>query len=225
MNVWHPGIPEHYRNQIVTGDARQLAEALPDESVDLIFTDPVYWQVRDYAWLSEVAARVLKPNGALLAWQGVKWLDRTMLALMSGGLTYRWTFSWYQANRRGHADFGYPLWTPLLWFEKGKSKPRYPVQDIRSVPFSGTSGHAWQKQESLVSYWLDAFTLPGAVVLEPFCGGGSTPAVCRQLGRNYVAFEINADTAEAARERVRLTPMPLLIPDADCEPQLALLGE
>ena len=29
-------------NTIITGDARELAKAIPDESVDLIFTDPVY---------------------------------------------------------------------------------------------------------------------------------------------------------------------------------------
>ena len=55
---------------IVTGDARELAQALPDESIDLIFTDPVYWQIDDYAWLAELAARVLKPGGNVLAYAG-----------------------------------------------------------------------------------------------------------------------------------------------------------
>ena len=31
-------------NGIYTGDAWELARAIPDESVDLIFTDPVYDQ-------------------------------------------------------------------------------------------------------------------------------------------------------------------------------------
>jgi DNA modification methylase len=34
---------------IYTGDARELSRAIPDESVDLIFTDPVYDRIEDYA--------------------------------------------------------------------------------------------------------------------------------------------------------------------------------
>lgn len=55
-------------NQIYTGDARELAKAIPDESVDLIFTDPVYDRIDDYQWLAETAARLLKPNSACLVW-------------------------------------------------------------------------------------------------------------------------------------------------------------
>jgi len=60
-------------NTIVTGDARQLAEAIPDESVDLVFTDPVYDRIDDYRWLAETAARVLKVDGHLLTWQNVRY--------------------------------------------------------------------------------------------------------------------------------------------------------
>lgn len=41
-------IPPEYLNQIVTGDARELAKRIPDESVDLIFTDPIYDCIDDY---------------------------------------------------------------------------------------------------------------------------------------------------------------------------------
>lgn len=53
-------------NQIITGDARELAKQIPDESVDMVFTDPVYENIDDYRWLAETAARVLKPGGACL---------------------------------------------------------------------------------------------------------------------------------------------------------------
>jgi len=64
---WHPGMPKEYRNQIVTGDARELAKAIPDESIDLVFTDPVYDRIDDYRWLAETAARVLEPEQMELA--------------------------------------------------------------------------------------------------------------------------------------------------------------
>jgi len=211
--TWHPDMPIEYRNQIVTGDARVLAERIPDESVDLIFTDPVYDRIDDYRWLAETAARVLKPDRACLVWQGVKWLSDTLQAMLA--LEYRWVFSWYQSNRRGHADFGYPLWTPLLWMEKGHSQTRYPVQDIRAVAFSGNGQHKWQKQVKLIEYWLDAFCDADMTVLDVFTGGGTVPAVCKQLSRNYIAFEIDPATAALARERVHNTQPPLFVPEPE----------
>ena len=57
---------------IITGDARELAKEIPNESVDLIFTDPPYEAsaIPLYKWVSEAAARVLKPSGILLVYLG-----------------------------------------------------------------------------------------------------------------------------------------------------------
>jgi len=46
-------------------------------------------------------------------------------------------------------------------------------------------------------------------VVDPFTGGGTVPAVCKMLGRQYLAFEIDPATADTARERVRNTQPPL----------------
>ena len=175
-------------------------------------------RIEDYRWLAETAVRALKPDSAYLVWQGVKWLNDTYAAL-SQYLVYKWTLIWYQSNRRGHADFGYPLFTPLLWFEKGKSKSRYPIQDIRACAFGGNEAHKWQKQQGLLGYWLDALCRPGAIVYDPFTGGGTVPAVCKILGRRYLAFEIDPETADLARERVRNTQPPLFVPEHE---QLAM---
>ncbi|MBC8461478.1 MAG: hypothetical protein H8D67_26180 [Deltaproteobacteria bacterium] len=76
-------------NGIYTGDAKILSEAIPDESIDLIFTDPVYQNIEDYEWLSQIALRILKPTGQMLIYQAHKWLPETMIALTP--LNYVWT--------------------------------------------------------------------------------------------------------------------------------------
>jgi len=40
--MWHPDVPELYRDKIVRGDLLRLLLALPDESVDAVVTDPPY---------------------------------------------------------------------------------------------------------------------------------------------------------------------------------------
>jgi methylase of polypeptide subunit release factors len=217
--TWHPDIPDEYRNQIVTGDARELAKRIPDESVDLIFTDPVYDRIDDYRWLAETAARVLKPDRAVLVWCGIGYLPETMRALNGHNLQYKWQLV---AGRPKGFRSGFCMnrvfsnWQSLLWFEVGKSTP---VETISDLVFSNNPGNMvfhekWSKNINPYLHWLRRFTDIGAVIFDPFTGGGTVPAVCKMLQRNYIASEIDPDTADLARDRVRNTqpPLPLVMP-------------
>lgn len=211
--TWHPDIPLHYRDQIVTGDARALARDIPDASVDLIFCDPLYDQIRDYRWLSRTAARILKPSGAILVFYETRSLPQTLTALKSGGLRWRWQFIEYRANevKIRPAPGGRTLYTGLLWFDCGASKPTF-VWDVKTANMNApakSTNHIWSKPPATITYYLAAFASPNAVVYDPFCGGGTIPAVCKMLGRHYIASEIDPATAERARERVLNTQPPL----------------
>ena len=196
-------------NGIYTGDARELALTIPDESVDLIFTDPVYQNIDDYRWLAETAARVLKPDSACLVWCGIGYLPETLRALITGGLTYRWTCPSVILGRNGRGEYGlYNKWACLLWMEKGRCKPTGWAFDAHVTTVNNRSGnnHKWQKHPDAIYNYLKI--LPGTIV-DFFCGGGSTLEVCKMLGRHYLAFEIDPATAQDARNRVRQTQPPL----------------
>lgn len=206
--MWHADMPEEYRNEIICGDARVLSERIPDNSVDLIFTDPVYDRIEDYAWLAETAARVLRPGGALLAFYETRSLPQTIEALGSC-LNFRWQFIEYRANevKIRPAPGGRTLYTGLLWFDKDKARPKF-VWDVKSVSMNAppnATNHAWSKPPQTVVYYLNAFTTEGAIVFDPFTGGGTVPAVCKMLNRNWIAFEIDPATADRARTRVAQT--------------------
>ncbi len=40
------------------------------------------------------------------------------------------------------------------------------------------------------------------IVLDPFCGSGTTCAVCKDIGRRYIGFEISERYAEIANDRL-----------------------
>jgi DNA modification methylase len=203
-------------NGIYTGDARELSKAIPDESVDLIFTDPVYDRIEDYAWLAETAARVLKQDRACLVWQGQPWIPQTLKIIERSRLNYRWIFSRYRTGGRDpRYAFGWCKWMPLLWYSKGQGLPK-PVPDLLIESDNGTDKrHRWQKAIRFSTRMVYSFTDKSAIILDPFCGGGTVPAVCKMLGRRYLAFEIDPDTAEDARKRVRNTQLPLFVPQAE----------
>lgn len=197
-------------NEIQTGDARELSAAIPDCSVDLIFTDPVYQNIADYLWLAETAARVLKPDSACLMWQGQQWLEKTIVTLAVAPLTYRWVLGWYASNNMQMVGkIGRNL-APLLWYEKGHSNPINAVREVIEAPILPSGRlHKWSKRPEAVAHYLKRFTGEGDVVFDPFTGGGTVPTVCKTLNRDFIAFEIEPQTAQEARERVAGT-MPLL---------------
>jgi modification methylase len=71
----------------------------------------------------------------------------------------------------------------------------------------GKKLHPTQKPEALLARVILAASRPGDVVLDPFCGTGTTGAVARRLQRGFVGIEREADYAAAAQARI-----------AECEP-------
>jgi len=59
-----------------------------------------------------------------------------------------------------------------------------------------------QKPEKLIERLVLASSLPGDLVLDPFAGVGTSPVVCKQNGRDYIAFELQLHFVTAAKRRL-----------------------
>jgi modification methylase len=81
--------------------------------------------------------------------------------------------------------------------------------DERLKGSDGKKLHPTQKPEALLARVLLAASRPDDLVLDPFCGSGTTGAVARRLGRRFVGVERDKDYAQAARARIAAaTPLP-----------------
>jgi modification methylase len=67
---------------------------------------------------------------------------------------------------------------------------------------AGDKLHPTQKPEALIYRVLLSSSHQGDVVLDPFFGSGTTGAVARRLGRNFIGIERDKAYAEAARTRI-----------------------
>ena len=67
---------------------------------------------------------------------------------------------------------------------------------------NGDKAHPTQKPESLLHRVLVATTNPGDVVLDPFFGTGTTGAVAKMLGRNFIGIEREEAYRRAAQDRI-----------------------
>ena len=59
-----------------------------------------------------------------------------------------------------------------------------------------------QKPEKLIERLVKASSKEGDIVLDPFAGVGTTWAVCKNLNRNFLGFEINHQFIEMAQARL-----------------------
>ena len=59
-----------------------------------------------------------------------------------------------------------------------------------------------QKPEALIARLILASSKEGDLVLDPFCGTGTCPALCVRLQRDFISFENNAEYVSLARQRV-----------------------
>jgi hypothetical protein len=188
------------------GDFRKIGDKIPDASVDLIFTDPPYDRkaIELFDGLGEFAARVLRPGGSLVAYVGHIQLPDA-LADLSKHLRYWWTCGCFHSEAKARmTEYGIVAgWKPIVWFVK---ETRGDKQTFVTDVVTGArekSHHAWQQAVSEATYFIDLLTDRDGFVVDPFCGGGTTPVACVMSGRKWASFEIDEANLSRASARIK----------------------
>jgi site-specific DNA-methyltransferase (adenine-specific) len=63
--------------------------------------------------------------------------------------------------------------------------------------------HETEKPLPLMLSLVDAFTDPGDLVWDPYCGSGTTGVACLRLGRRFIGHEMQPHYAQMAAERLQ----------------------
>jgi modification methylase len=73
----------------------------------------------------------------------------------------------------------------------------------------GKKLHPTQKPEALLARVVLAASRPDDLLLDPFCGSGTTGAVARRMRRRFIGIERDSDYAAAAEQRIAaVEPLP-----------------
>ena len=83
------------------------------------------------------------------------------------------------------------------------------TSDVIETPVATLKGnkHPAIYPVEVVEEFLHLLTPTDALVLDPFMGSGSTAVACKNLGRHYIGYDINAEYCKDARQRVNDTPI------------------
>jgi len=204
----HAGVMSYKENgiELYCGDSIELINIIPDESVDLIFTDPPYPKeyLYLYEWLGSSATDKLKQNHFLFAYAGAYWKNEVMNRL-GQKLDYYWDFI---LKHQGNTTILWPKriisgYKSILCYTKGRCLPKTNVLGLFIGTGSDKRFHKWGQEETSARYYIDYFTNEGDLVFDPFLGGGTTAIVCKYLNRRLIGFEKDEITFNIAVERLK----------------------
>jgi hypothetical protein len=188
------------------GDFTTLSSTLENGSIDAIITDPPYPAefLPEWSNLAHVAMRVLKPGGWCIAYSGKQHLDQVMRRMTDGGLVFYWQIIFKQTvTATIHARKVNTTYKPILMFQKPPiTPPDGYFMDIIQGRGMEKDGHEWQQSEDGFEELIQKFTNVGDLILEPFSGAGTCPAVARRLSRRCIAYEIDPQAHAATTARL-----------------------
>lgn len=204
-------------NKVLHGDCISIMRSLPANCIDFILTDPPYlvrYQDREgrsiqndsnSEWLVPAfseAYRVLKQDRFMISFYGWTQVDKFFHAWRSAGfrIVGHLVFRKQYASKSRFLKYQHEQAYLLV---KGKpALPENPIADVIDMPYSGNKLHPTQKPVIALKPLIEAFTQPGDIMLDPFCGSGSSLLAAKILNRRYLGIELDSKYHAAANERL-----------------------
>lgn len=213
------------------------------------FTNFAAYDSFTQAWL-KAARRILKPDGSLWVIGSYHNIYRVGSILQDQGFWILNDIIWRKNNPM--PNFRGKRFTnaheTLLWCAKSpEARPTFNYDTMKHMnddiqmrsdwllPIcnggerlkgdDGAKAHPTQKPEALLYRIIMASTKPGDVILDPFFGTGTTGAVARRLGRNFIGMDQDKTYARLAEKRIKAIdpvekPELLLTPAKREEPRI-----
>jgi DNA modification methylase len=205
-------------NTIVHGDCVEVMRQMPSASVDFILTDPPYiTRYRDRS-----GRTVINDDNS-------QWLEptfRQMYRLLKHGSFcvsfYGWNNAdlfinaWRAAGFRivGHIVFRkkYTSSTRFLRYQHEQAyllakgyvqPPASPLPDVIDWTYTGNRLHPTQKPVGVLQPLIETFSQPGSLVLDPFCGSGSTLVAASRSNRRFIGIELDPTHHTTATRRIQ----------------------
>ncbi len=155
--------------------------------VGTIMQDLGFWILNDVIWRKSNPMPNFRGRRFTNAHETLIWASRDPAAK---GYTFN-----YETMKAGNEDIQVRSdWTLPLCTGEERLKGR-----------DGKKLHPTQKPEALLARVILSSSRLDDLVLDPFCGTGTTGAVAKKLGRRFVGCERDANYAKAAEKRIAAT--------------------
>jgi len=217
-------IPSESVDLIVTDPPYNLSKDYGNNSDNLKFNEYIDFSRK---WLAQ-AKRVLKNSGTIYLFMGMRYISY-IYAILEQELNMRFNswITWVYTQGIGKTKGFSPRHDDILMFTKSDNfkfnldAVRAPQKYYRSINnMAGANpGNVWefshvhycqtnrqkhptQKPEALFERMVLASSDENDIVLDPFCGSGTSVWVCRQINRRAIGIEINSEYINITNNRL-----------------------
>lgn len=209
---------------IYHGDCREILPSTP--ACDLVLTDPPYGVEYQSNHRTD---RFLPIEGdSDLAWLGATWRmiyevqrpDSWCISFYGWPTVDLWFGAWKRAGYEARSHlvcvknmFGFGFATraqhePAYLLAKGKPKNPTPApSDVFGWTRVGDPEHSTEKPADTIMALMQPYSTVGDLVLDPFCGSGTTLRAAKDLGRRAIGIEIEERYCEISANRLRQSVM------------------
>lgn len=218
-------------NKIYNGDCIVGMQSLPDKCINLVVTDPPYLMSyrtnsrknkhhkscrgiegdNDFGLIKAYVKecyRVLKDNSAMYMFCNSNQIEFFVGTAKEAGFKLKNIIVWVKDEHTAgdlYAAFG-KKYEFILLLNKGRrifnGKRLTDVWSFSRVPWQHQI-HQNQKPLALLEQCIKYHSDEDDVVLDGFMGSGSTAIAARNLGRNFIGWEIDKEYYDVAIERLR----------------------
>ena len=185
---------------IYCGDCLTIMKHIPNGAVDLVVTDPPYG-IDKADWDSNYPVG-FEPDCFRVATTVVimpgQWALPLCLAAM--GENYRGVIAGRNKNGMTFSPLGFGNWIPAVVggapIGSGPDAFDFVIKAVKN-------DHPSPKPIEFMLKLANRVSSPGDIILDPFCGSGTTCVAAKQLGRKYIGIEIKPDYCKIAEDRLR----------------------
>ncbi len=150
--------------------------------VGSIMQDLGFWILNDVVWIK---------NNPMPNFRGVRFTNAHE------------TIIWAQKKKGAKYTFNHKSMKALNDDLQMRSDWKLPlVTGKQRIMSNGVKAHSTQKPEALLYRVIMASSNPGDVILDPFFGSGTTGAVAKKLGRNWIGIERDKKYVRVAQKRI-----------------------
>jgi adenine-specific DNA-methyltransferase len=204
---------------ILQGDCIGRMRAMPSQSVEFILTDPPYvarYRSRDGRkianddnadWLRPAFAemyRVLKYRSFCVSFYGWPKADLFIAAWRAAGFRPVGHIMFRKRYASSVRFLRYQHEAAYLLAKGDVNPPPAPISDVLDWSYTGNRFHPTQKPVEVLKPLIASFCPADGLVLDPFCGSGSTLVAAKELGRRYVGIEIEGGHCHTAARRLEI---------------------
>ena len=160
-------------------------------------------------WLT-AARRACNPSATIACFIDWRQLPTMTDAIQAGGFVWRGVGVWSKKFGRPRSG-GYSGASEFLpWGSHGELVPndQYPSGVFEYSPPPVSKRHHLAEKPLPVMEWAMANVSPGALVLDPFCGSGSTLVAAKRRGLRAIGIDVDERQCEIAARRLSQDMLP-----------------